>query len=41
VINGLGTFENASVRVYNRWGNLVWEKSGGYNGEFRGKNKGG
>jgi gliding motility-associated-like protein len=40
-IGGLGTFENASVRIYNRWGSLVWEKGGGYNGDFRGQSKGG
>jgi gliding motility-associated-like protein len=40
-INGIGTYQNAQVRVYNRWGNVVWEKTNGYQGEFQGISKSG
>jgi gliding motility-associated-like protein len=39
-IEGLETYRNASVRIYNRWGALVYSKTGSYFNDWDGTNNG-
>ena len=39
VVHGLQNFPNNTVKIYNRWGNLVFEKSY-YNGDWNGYSNG-
>jgi len=39
-MDGMEQYPNAILRVYNRWGNLVFEKFGGYDDSFDGTNGG-
>ncbi len=38
VVEGLTAYNKAVMKVYNRWGQLVFEKYGGYYDQFAGKN---
>ncbi len=38
VVEGLTAYNKAVMKVYNRWGQLVFEKYGGYYDQFDGKN---
>ncbi len=40
VIQGVSSFPDNAFKVFNRWGNLVYEKSG-YNNEWEGQNMNG
>lgn len=39
-IKGIETYENVSVQVYNRWGNIVYDSGRGYNQPFDGTRNG-
>ena len=39
-IEGLETYRNASVRIYNRWGTLIYSKTGSYFNDWDGTNEG-
>ncbi|MDB4835290.1 gliding motility-associated C-terminal domain-containing protein, partial [Cyclobacteriaceae bacterium] len=39
-VPGLDTYRNASVKIYNRWGQLVFSKTGSYSGDFDGTRNG-
>jgi gliding motility-associated-like protein len=40
-LDAVAVFQQASVRIYNRWGNLVYESLGGYEKPWDGKYNGG
>lgn len=41
LIKGLDKFPNARVRIFNRWGNLVYQYNSGYNEPWQGVNESG
>ena len=40
VIEGLETYPNAVLKLYNRWGQLVYESAGSYRNDFDGRYNG-
>jgi gliding motility-associated-like protein len=38
VINGIEKFPNAQLKIFNRWGNLVYESNGVYKNDWNGTN---